>query len=369
MESFRWTKDFETGLHEVDHQHRHLIDVINRFGNVLVQNQMGLEEIEGVFQELTSYTEYHFREEELLMKKSGIDRRHYVSHVAQHRNFIQEIMRMHAELSPDNRDTARQLLDFLCHWLVYHILGQDQNMARQIELMQVGVSPDEAYVAQKETVDRAMEPLLVALTGIFRIVSSRNEALQELNQSLELRVEERTRELIEANRRLEDMALTDVLTGLPNRRHGMRRLKDLWAESVIEQEPLSVMMIDADHFKEVNDTYGHDLGDKVLCELARTLNHSVRSDDIVCRLGGDEFLIICSETDQAGAMKIAVTAHQRVKELRVRTGDGEWVGSISVGVAARTPEMSEPEELLKRADEGVYAAKRDGKNCVRTPSK
>lgn len=124
-------------------------------------------------------------------------------------------------------------------------------------------------------------------------------------------------------------------------------------------------MVDADHFKEVNDTFGHDAGDDVLRELSKALAHTVRSDDIVCRLGGDEFLIICANTDQEGGMHIAELARATVSVLRVPTGDAAWPGSISAGVAARSAEMGNHEALIKRADEGVYAAKRDGRNCVR----
>jgi len=128
------------------------------------------------------------------------------------------------------------------------------------------------------------------------------------------------------------------------------------------------MMIDADHFKEVNDTYGHDAGDDVLRGLAKELQGSVRSDDIVCRLGGDEFLIICPNTGLKGGMTIAELTRKKVADLRIQTGDGNWHGSISVGVAVRLSTMNHHEELIKIADDGVYAAKRDGKNCVRTTS-
>jgi hemerythrin len=139
----------------------------------------------------------------------------------------------------------------------------------------------------------------------------------------------------------------------------------MWSESIESDTLLACMMIDADHFKEVNDTYGHDAGDVVLCELAKTLQHAVRNDDIVCRLGGDEFLIICPDTDQDGGMHIAELARKAVSALRVSTGDGVWNGSISVGLAARSPDMESHEDLIKAADKSVYEAKRDGRNCVR----
>jgi diguanylate cyclase (GGDEF)-like protein len=183
---------------------------------------------------------------------------------------------------------------------------------------------------------------------------------------LEQKVKERTLELQKANKELIEISLTDALTKLPNRRHALQQLSKHWEESTKKGKPLSLMMIDADHFKEINDTYGHDAGDAVLCELARTLQHSVRTDDFVCRLGGDEFLIICPKTDRKGGLNIAEIVRSKVSEMSVKTGDGFWNGSVSIGLAAYHKNMKNYEALIKAADEGVYEAKKAGKNCVRT---
>jgi len=366
MKSFHWDKHFVTGLLDVDQQHHHLVDLINKFGNLLAANELAFDDVEVIFKELADYAHYHFQDEEVLMSRIGIDKRHLDSHIEEHQDFLQEVTSMHADISPDNPNAAKYLLDFLTHWLAYHILGADQNMARQIDAIQAGLNSHEAYEKEERERNNATEPLLVALNCLFQQVSLRNKELVQLNRSLEEKVAERTIAILEANRHLEELALTDVLTGLPNRRHAMRSLAALWEESIQAQTPLVCMMIDADHFKEVNDTYGHDAGDVVLCELAKTLQHALRNDDIVCRLGGDEFLVVCPNTDHAGGMHIAELIHKMVSELRIATGNGVWHGSISVGVVARTPEIKSYEELIKVADKGVYAAKNAGKNCVRT---
>jgi hemerythrin len=208
--------------------------------------------------------------------------------------------------------------------------------------------------------------LLEALDGLFKEVSTQNKQLKLLNESLEEKVALRTQELSEANKSLEVLSLTDVLTGLPNRRHAMRLLSSLWGKAEQDDLPLVGMMIDADHFKEVNDTYGHDAGDLVLIDLARTLKESLRNDDAVCRLGGDEFFIICPNTDNDGGLQIAEATRKAVSELRVPTGGEPWHGSISIGVASRQPEMTSYQDLIKQADQGVYNAKEAGKNCVRS---
>jgi PleD family two-component response regulator len=143
--------------------------------------------------------------------------------------------------------------------------------------------------------------LLQSMNRLIEQVSERSRALFELNQTLEARVAERTQSLAEMNEQLESMAMTDVLTGLPNRRHAMRILDAEWKKAMATGNALSCMMIDADGFKKINDTYGHDAGDTVLRTLSLCMKESVRNDDVVCRLGGDEFLIVCMHTNLEGS--------------------------------------------------------------------
>ena len=366
MESFRWSKHFVTGLSKVDKQHHHLVDLINQFGDLLADNDVQMQDVNRLFSQLADYAVYHFQEEERLMEEVKLDGRHRNHHIAVHKSFLSDVTSIYSVISQDNLHKVESLLDFLIHWLAYHILGEDKAMARQITAIQCGMSPHEAYDTLEQERDNATAPLIDALKGLFELVSMRNKELKQLNESLEKEVASRTRELSEANLHLEELSLTDVLTGLPNRRHAMRLLSALWDEALHKDSQLVCMMIDADYFKEANDVYGHDAGDEVLKELAKTLRHSLRNDDTVCRLGGDEFLIICPNTDKDGGMHVAELIRKTVSTLRVPTGGEFWYGSVSVGVASRLPDMKSHEELIKMADKGVYAAKQDGRNCVRT---
>lgn len=365
MDAFSWNTNFDTGLSEVDAQHRVLVDLINRLNESLThEDTVSTQEMESVFKELVDYTRYHFHDEEEMMKRIGIDARFVDRHIQLHVDFLQGATRLHDVILHGDHGAARSMLDFLVHWLAYHILGEDHSMARQVAAIQAGKKPDATFSDEQHITGEVTGPLLSALDSLFQQVSEQNRELIDLNQTLENKVSERTRELDVANRRLEAMAMTDALTGLPNRRQAMALLEKEWEASIRDNTPLSCMMIDADGFKGINDTHGHDAGDVVLRKLAGQLRFSMRSDDYVCRLGGDEFFIICPNTPLDGALHIAEIMRTDVAAMRVSAGSGTWIGSVSVGVATRTPDMPALEDLMKMADEGVYKAKREGRNRV-----
>ncbi|CAH7076134.1 Hemerythrin [Vibrio chagasii] len=364
MNSFNWDKNFETGIGVVDEQHQYLVGFINYYGNLLSENTISIDDINVALLDLTRYAEFHFKEEESLMRDCGVYERHIEEHIKVHRVFMQDIYSMQAFIMEEDQSSARQLLDFLIHWLAYHILGIDQNMARQMTAIEEGATPLQAFEAEEKQQDTSTVPLLAALNGLFEQVSERNKQLLRFNQVLEDKVEERTAELKRANKRLEELALTDSLTNLHNRRSAFKQLALHWQDSKELGIPLVCIMIDADHFKRINDTSGHDAGDLVLKTLSRELKNTFRNDDIVCRLGGDEFLVICPDTDLKGGMYIAETARQKVSELEVETSNQVWIGSISVGVAEITEEFGSMNDLIKAADDSVYLAKKAGKNSV-----
>lgn len=365
MKVFEWDSSLNTGFTEVDQQHQYLVKLTNDFGALLSENQLNQQDVETLYAELVDYTQYHFQEEEALAKDNSVDTRHTDYHEQEHKNFLQEVTLMHQQMVGQDLQNARDLFEYLMNWLVNHILGSDLSLARQIRSIAAGITPAAAYQQEERAVDKATGLLLASFKNLFQLVSNRNAQLFELNQTLEERVAERTHSLFETNRKLGELALTDVLTGLANRRDAMQSLERMWQEALTGDLPLSCIMIDADGFKTINDSFGHDAGDKVLCELAWNLRDAVRTDDLVCRLGGDEFLILCPKTDAAGVLIIAQLVHERIRALRVTVPGGEWRGSISVGVAVRSAGMEQPQDLIKLADRGVYAAKEAGRNCVK----
>lgn len=171
-------------------------------------------------------------------------------------------------------------------------------------------------------------------------------------------------ELAVANRRLQQAALTDPLTGLPNRRYGMERLEQEWAATSRSHRPLTCMMIDFDRFKQINDGHGHDMGDLVLRQAAIILRREARAEDVICRMGGEEFLVISPDTPLVAAMHLAERLRNAVASTRFTTGVVSCAATISAGVAQRAPGMTRMDELIKAADNALYAAKGAGRNRV-----
>jgi len=160
-------------------------------------------------------------------------------------------------------------------------------------------------------------------------------------------------QLEHANEELETLATTDSLTGLKNRRALMDRLKVHFAESIRYNVPLSFVILDVDNFKGYNDTFGHTAGDEALRAVATIMSEQARDCDFVARFGGEEFAVICSQTDAAGAVALA-------ERMRSAIESATWEKrptTASFGVAGITPGVDCIDELIHRADEALYASR------------
>jgi diguanylate cyclase (GGDEF)-like protein len=203
-----------------------------------------------------------------------------------------------------------------------------------------------------------------------RVLGARLRAGQRvvmLQQEIERDREEIRRfaaELAVTNRRLHEAALTDVLTGLPNRRYAIERFQQEWQATNRSKRPMACMMIDVDNFKTINDSHGHDVGDLVLKLTAQAIKNGVRAQDVVCRTGGDEFIVICPETDLQSALACGERVRKAVAQMKLTTGTLNLKGSVSIGIAARDEGIADIDALIKRSDEGVYLAKQRGRDCV-----
>jgi two-component system cell cycle response regulator len=163
-----------------------------------------------------------------------------------------------------------------------------------------------------------------------------------------------------------ELAVTDQLTGLHNRRYMTGQLNALVARAVKGGDPVAALLIDIDHFKKINDNFGHDVGDEVLREFALRVASNVRAIDLPCRYGGEEFVVIMPDTPLEGAELVAerIRTHVAGSPFRVAGGEELLTVTISIGVACTLGADDTPAALLKRADEGVYEAKAAGRNKV-----
>lgn len=187
-------------------------------------------------------------------------------------------------------------------------------------------------------------------------------ALQLAHDAAAERVTEQAQLLAAANADLERLATVDDLTGVANRRGFDRELSRACTEAERRGEALSVLAVDIDEFKSINDTFGHGVGDAVLVAIAGHLQSHARNEDLVGRLGGDEFVVVLRATEAGGAERVAERLRATICAVPVATTAGPVPVSVSIGIASH--HRPQPAELLRSADAALYAAKAAGRNAV-----
>lgn len=221
---------------------------------------------------------------------------------------------------------------------------------------QVAVEVVSSYLLDEDGVART-------ILGITRNVSERKaaeSALRESNRQLHARIEEIGR----LQSALQELAVRDSLTGLYNRRYLDETLEREVSRARREGIPLSLVMLDIDYFKRVNDTYGHQVGDEALRTLAATLSADIRTEDVACRYGGEEFLILLPNMPLVAALARAEAWRAAVESLAIGHGDFVLTFTISLGVAAYPEHGKTPDDLTRCADQALYKAKHEGRNRV-----
>lgn len=201
--------------------------------------------------------------------------------------------------------------------------------------------------------------LLARIKPGKRVISEQEETNRQMREK-----EERNAQLQKAERQLNIAVMTDPLTNLPNRRYAMQRLERDWSNSERIGRPLSVIMLDIDDFKSVNDRFGHDIGDVVLQSTAEAIREGLRRSDTCARIGGEEFLVICPNTPADAAMRMAERIRLQVETNFIQSDGFHGSVTASLGVGTRSTEIPSIDALLKMADEAVYEAKRAGRNRV-----
>jgi diguanylate cyclase (GGDEF)-like protein len=202
--------------------------------------------------------------------------------------------------------------------------------------------------------------VVLAALAVATVVKLRERNLHARRVRLEAQVAARTEELRHANARLAELAVRDDLTGLPNRRAVLERLRESMSSSRRHKRELAVAMIDVDGFKRINDVYGHEVGDVVLQRIGAAMRQGQRQEDTLGRYGGDEFLAVMPGCNESAAVQVAARLRQAVAGVELPEagiGAGASTLSISVGIAVFDDSVADERELVKRADDLLYRAK------------
>ena len=239
-------------------------------------------------------------------------------------------------------------------------LKADKNLPFIPVIMQTALDSTERMVAGLEAGadDYVTKPIN------FAELEARVRSLLRIKK-LQQELGDREKELSQMNDRLLHISMTDGLTGVDNRRALEQRLHEMFEHSLRLHEPISCVMCDIDHFKRVNDTYGHAAGDEVLKQFAEILKDAAREIDRVGRYGGEEFLLLLPGTVLDSAVTFAERVRHRVEENTFSFEGGTLKRTVSIGVASWPhPRLKGREEMLKAADDALYVAKELGRNRV-----
>jgi diguanylate cyclase (GGDEF)-like protein len=238
-----------------------------------------------------------------------------------------------------------------CYVIVFTGFGDENKLVQAFE------AGADDYLT-KPVVRRELEARLRAarrVVGLQRQLAQEADALRELNAQLEV-----------ANRQLASAALTDSLTGLPNRRHVLERLRQEWSLAARHSRPFGVVFVDLDHFKKINDVRGHHAGDIVLERVSRVLRRVIRTEDTAGRFGGEEFVVLCPGANHAQTMVAAERIRAELEAEEFSIGGDTWRVTASLGVAAVGAVRGEAQwdVALRQADAALYRAKHQGRNRV-----
>ena len=209
--------------------------------------------------------------------------------------------------------------------------------------------------------DYISKPINPKVLGARLRAAQRIIQMQLAHEHDRLQLRQFADELAFSNRRLQELAMTDSLTGLPNRRYGIDRLEQEWANATRSGHPVCCLMVDIDRFKLINDTYGHHLGDEALKLVATSLRLAARKEDVVCRLGGEEFLVICSNTSEESGFQYAERLRLQVASNPLQVQGQTLHITVSIGLSSNS-KLDNVESMMHIADERLYAAKAAGRN-------
>jgi diguanylate cyclase (GGDEF)-like protein/hemerythrin-like metal-binding protein/PAS domain S-box-containing protein len=490
---FCWSDGFAIGLDIVDDQHRKLVSLLNQLAQIHT-SKAGDTDLLRVFDELVSYTAYHFSTEEALMDEVGVSLKHAAAHRHAHRQFVEQAIAARERANTAPREVTGDVLVFLTNWLIQHILGVDRHLGDEIRKAQHAAGAPITVTAPPSG-ERTTEVLLEALDRLYIRLGQNTAELTETNRRLqqELTKSKQTEQylriaatafeaqesiaitdvvgnIVEVNKafsqitgyareevlgknprllnsrrhdaatyadmwnsilttgtwqgevwnrrkdggaylawlsitavkddsgvathyvgtstditerktaedKIRHLAYYDQLTNLPNRRLMIDRLEKSLASCARRGSCGALYLIDLDHFKALNDTMGHAMGDHLLIEVGKRLVTCIRDGDTVAHIGGDEFVVIIQDLDYACQAPIHAervadkiqTVLSEPYQLSITSTDGQVSRYVhqcaaSIGITLYRDQTLSTDELIKRVEVAMYQAKEAGRNTHR----
>jgi diguanylate cyclase (GGDEF)-like protein/hemerythrin-like metal-binding protein len=370
FEVFPWNKNFETGIATIDEQHKVLISLLNELAGTLAHDDQ--LEINRVFDELAEYANFHFETEEAIWVEYFGDDSWLSSHQLTHSSFLPKVV----ELKEQNTnkpliEIIESIVKFLIRWLAFHIIDSDKRLAFVVHNMEKGLSFEEAKIASDKKMSGSIRVLIETVMAMYDGLSSRTlDLMRERHErrKVEEELHEANTQLREVNIKLEELAITDQLTGLFNRRHFNNIFKQELKRANRENTYLSLIIMDIDFFKKLNDNYGHSKGDRVLVQLGQKLiNLCQRPGDYAFRLGGEEFGVLAANLEPQGTVEFAEILRKGIEALGIphEYSDAAKILTVSIGSITMMPDETDTiDDYMSIADARLYKAKKLGRNQV-----
>jgi len=329
----KWNSDFNTGFDDIDKDHRKLFGIFNAFYAAIGEQNVSYKTILPFINDVLKYTRYHFETELKLMNEWSYS--NVGLHSRMHRKFSSFVKRASILAVSNPAEVSNQLIGLLEQWLLYHIIGVDAAMVREIRSLRAG-----------ETIPAKTESAKMQ-DRIFYDIISINERLIS-----------RTFDILEQNKNLKSEILRDSLTNLHNRSALIDYLSMDIARTRRNDGMMAVGIIDIDDFKLINNTWGHEAGDRLLLKFAKRLELEMRESDFLARISGDEFVVLINDIDRhqpiSQITQIANNLHKAVESPFEITRDAQTEVSVSMGLALFPADASETDELMRLADKAMY---------------
>ncbi|APW66171.1 hypothetical protein LPB137_10035 [Poseidonibacter parvus] len=363
FEVFPWNKNFELGIKRIDSEHKQIVKLLNILATTLTHPEEN--DITNILKKLTEYSNYHFESEQKFWALHIKDETLIHKHKQTHESFLPEVYKIQEEHK--NKPlyiTVEAIITFLIRWITFHIIEEDKGLCLIIYALKKGYTLEEAKVISQEEMDGTNKVLIETILTMYEGLSSRAILLMR-ESNARIKAE---KELKRANKKLEELAITDQLTKVYNRRHFENVFSYELKRATRAKSLFSIVSIDIDYFKQLNDTYGHQSGDAALISIGKCLNEICkRFGDFAFRIGGEEFAIIITDSKDESAIKLSNKLQEKLKKLEIanKNSDISNYMTISIGIVSLIPSTKDNiDSIMKSVDKKLYLAKEQGRNQI-----